>query len=154
METKKRLAHSVVELLNDAPTAGAAQEEFERVFQRREKPEDSATEIEWDVLPFSDDEKPPQLISWRDLPFGQLLLAGISLRDYLLARGAPVMAASFVSQVANVSMSEARRLIQQGAVSVDGESVTKAIFNVKPGSLVKIGRHRFFKIGPPERWVD
>jgi tyrosyl-tRNA synthetase len=38
METKKRLAHSVVALLNDAPTADAAQSEFERVFQRREQP--------------------------------------------------------------------------------------------------------------------
>jgi tyrosyl-tRNA synthetase len=38
METKKRLAHSVVALLNDAPTADAAQAEFERVFQRREQP--------------------------------------------------------------------------------------------------------------------
>jgi tyrosyl-tRNA synthetase len=38
MATKKRLAHSVVALLNDAPTADAAQAEFERVFQRREQP--------------------------------------------------------------------------------------------------------------------
>jgi tyrosyl-tRNA synthetase len=49
METKKRLAHSVVELLNDAETADAAQGEFERVFQRREQPADTAQELAVDL---------------------------------------------------------------------------------------------------------
>ena len=45
METKKRLAHSVVELLNDAATADEAQESFENVFQKRQQPSDTAQEL-------------------------------------------------------------------------------------------------------------
>jgi 16S rRNA U516 pseudouridylate synthase RsuA-like enzyme len=75
-----------------------------------------------------------------------MLVAGMSPQDYLRQKGAPVLIATLVSRFGGVSMSEARRLIDQGAVSIDGEPVTKAIGNVKPGALVKIGRHRFFRV--------
>ena len=151
MAAKKRLARGVVALLYDEAAADAAQAEFERVFQRREEPEE-AQELSWDDLEFSEADKPADNISWRDLPFGTLIVAGMPVRDYLLSRGAPILLATFVSGFGGVSMSEARRLIQQGAVSIDGKPVTKAIGNVKPGSVVRVGRHRFFKIGQPKNW--
>jgi hypothetical protein len=49
-------------------------------------------------------------------------------------------------------MTEARRLMDQGAILVDGIPQKKRIVNVKPGSIVRVGRHRFFKIGQPAHW--
>jgi tyrosyl-tRNA synthetase len=145
MDTKKRLARTIVALLHGDAAAEAAQAEFERVFQQRQQPEESAGMIAWRELAFAD-ERPPEDVPWRDMPFAQLLVAGMSPQDYLRQKGAPVLIATLVSRFGGVSMSEARRLIDQGAVSIDGEPVTKAIGNVKPGALVKIGRHRFFRV--------
>ena len=153
MESKKRLAHAVVALLHDEAAADAAQSEFERVFQRRETPGE-ALDFEWQALPFSEQDKPPELVSWRDLPFGQLLLVGgMGLRDYIATRGAPILLATFVSQSTGCSMSEAQRLIEQGAVAIDDVVEKKGIGNVKPGSVVRVGRHRFFRIGKPDKWT-
>ena len=46
------------------------------------------------------------------------------------------------------SKSEARRLISQGAVSIDGEKIVDVSFMLskKPGSVIKIGKRRFLKI--------
>ena len=49
---------------------------------------------------------------------------------------------------AAASGSEARRLIQQGAVTLDGEKIAdeKAILQVKDGSLLKAGKKKFVKL--------
>ncbi len=48
------------------------------------------------------------------------------------------------------STSEARRLIQEGAVSIDGAKVSdfSAQVEIKPDQYVKVGKHRFYKVGP------
>lgn len=54
-----------------------------------------------------------------------------------------------VKTIANVpSSSEARRLIEAGAVSINNEKVTdlKSQIVMKSGMLVKVGKHKFFKI--------
>jgi tyrosyl-tRNA synthetase len=113
MEAKKRLAREIVALLNSEAAAGAAQAEFERVFQRREAPEESAIEVAWSDMPLAD---------------GQLALP------------------AFVARFARLSMSEARRLIGQGAVQVDGALVSGRTAAVQPGSVIRVGRHHFFRI--------
>lgn len=118
METKKRLARSIVELLNGAESAAAAQAEFERVFQRREEPE-QAIEIRWSDLPFAGESR---------------------------AAPAEISIPQLVSKVAGLSMGESRRLVGQGAIEIDGEKVTANVAAVSPGSLVKAGRHRFIRI--------
>ncbi|MBT3827725.1 tyrosine--tRNA ligase [bacterium] len=47
------------------------------------------------------------------------------------------------------SSSQARRLIESGAVSLDDQKMTdfKAEVTWKPGMLIKVGKHRFYKIG-------
>ncbi len=47
------------------------------------------------------------------------------------------------------SSSDARRLIQDGAVSIDDEKVTdfKAEINWKSGMVIKVGKHRIYKLG-------
>ncbi|MDP2920206.1 MAG: tyrosine--tRNA ligase [Dehalococcoidia bacterium] len=44
------------------------------------------------------------------------------------------------------SKSEINRLIQQGAVSIDGAKIESAIMSYRDGSIVKIGKHRFVKV--------
>jgi tyrosyl-tRNA synthetase len=46
------------------------------------------------------------------------------------------------------SSSEARRLIEAGALSINGEKVTdiKALITVASGMLVKVGKHKFYRI--------
>jgi tyrosyl-tRNA synthetase len=114
MDVKKQLAHSIVALLNDADAADAAQAEFERVFQRREDPEDSA-------------------------------------QDLTVALGpggtAEVDITQLISQAGVVSSrSEARRLLSQGALAIDGDTVSEARVTLKEGSLVRVGRHRFLRV--------
>lgn len=47
-----------------------------------------------------------------------------------------------------VSSSDARRLVQDGAVSIDGVKITdlKASVSLVSGTQIKIGKHKFFKI--------
>ncbi len=44
------------------------------------------------------------------------------------------------------SKSEVNRLIQQGAVSIDGTKVESATVDYKNGNIIKIGKHRFIKV--------
>jgi tyrosyl-tRNA synthetase len=117
MEAKKRLAREIVTLLNGAEAAAGAQAEFERVFQRREEPE-QATEVSWSTLTANDfTNADGELILWK-----------------------------FVADQAGISNSEARRMVTQGGVEVDGERVTAVAVKVGSGSLIKVGRHRFARI--------
>ena len=114
MDTKKRLAHAIVALLNDEAVADAAQAEFERVFQRRQDPADSAQELRLALG-----------------PDGKL----------------EVDITQLVSQPGAVSSrSEARRLLSQGAIAIDGDTVTDAKVELKDGSLIRVGRHRFLRV--------
>jgi tyrosyl-tRNA synthetase len=47
------------------------------------------------------------------------------------------------------SNGEARRLIQQGAVHLDNKKITdpKSLVSVKVGSILRLGKHRFAKVG-------
>jgi tyrosyl-tRNA synthetase len=45
------------------------------------------------------------------------------------------------------STSEARRLISQGAVEIDGRRVTsEGAVSLRVGSIIRVGRHRFLRI--------
>jgi tyrosyl-tRNA synthetase len=111
MDAKKRLAHAIISLLNDATAADAAQAEFERVFQQRQEPEEA-----------------PE--------FRVAMSGGYAVVDVT----------QVISQAGLASRSEARRLVQQGAVSVDGIVLREPAASVNHGSLVRVGRHRFLKL--------
>ena len=53
--------------------------------------------------------------------------------------------AVFLSKVV-ASKSEVRRLVKQGAVSVDGKKIDDASFSLCSGQVIKIGKRRFLKI--------
>jgi len=49
------------------------------------------------------------------------------------------------------SRSEARRLLSQGAIEVDGETVREPQAVVRDGSIVRVGKHRFLRIVDADR---
>ncbi len=112
MAAKKRLAHAIVALLHNEAVGSQAQAEFERVFQRREQPQEA-------------EELPHELDSGRTEADITLLL---SQKGLVSSRG------------------EARRLLAQGAIALDGEPLSTARAVLREGSLLKVGRHRFFRI--------
>jgi len=60
--------------------------------------------------------------------------AGLNLREVLVA-----------AELAK-SRSEAGRLIDQGAVEIDGQRVTEATGGLRDGCIIKVGKHRFARI--------
>ncbi len=113
MDAKKRLAWEIVALLHGQAAADAAQAEFERVFQRRQEPDDAPAF----ALDLGAD--------------GQAMVDITQL----------VVSAGLAS-----SRGEARRLLEQRAISVDGAAVSGRDVIIKDGSLVRVGKHRFLRI--------
>ncbi len=120
MELKKRLGCEIVTQFYDDRQAADALASFERVFQRREAPDDAP------VIPLA-------------------LVGGVAL-----------LSAGRLSGLAErhlnwrISATELKRLIQQGAVEVNGTRAGGLEFPVRAGDLVRIGKHRFFRIEDAE----
>ena len=118
MELKKRLAREIVTRLYDQKAATEADEEFTRVFQKRELPE----------------EIPEYHLHFKALapaiPLGQ-----IDMSRVLVAIGVVE------------TRSEAYRLIRQGAVEIDGKQIDHPITrDLKDVSIIKVGKRRFAKV--------
>ena len=109
---KMWLGREIVTIYHDAEKAQLAQEEFEKVFSRRENP----TEMEEKAV---------------EAPGGK-----VSIVKLVVDAG---MAAS---------NKEAKRLVQQGGVSLDGEKVTElAEVDISGTPVLKVGR-KFAKVRP------
>ncbi|MCH7698634.1 MAG: tyrosine--tRNA ligase [Chloroflexi bacterium] len=133
MDVKKRLARDIVRQFHGDKAAENAEAEFGRVFQQREVATEMAQDVSWGRLPFMD----------------ATLLVGISASDFVTnakQNGVSIKMASLISQELGLSMAEARRLIEQGGVEVDGEQTKSRAPKVKIGSTIRIGKHRFLKI--------
>ncbi|MDP2917155.1 MAG: tyrosine--tRNA ligase [Dehalococcoidia bacterium] len=102
MLLKKRLARELVTQLHDREAAGRAEEQFARIFQKKETPE-----------------------------------------DRLEVRATEIVEALVKAGYAK-SKSEAKRLIEHGAVDVDGKTVTDIHFKLVTGNITKVGKRRFF----------
>ena len=115
MDLKKRLAREIVTQFHGPEAASEALTDFERVFQRRELPE----EISEFVLP----------------------------RETV-----PLGVASLIVQAGLApSRSEAKRLIAQGAVELDGQRVTQDRCEYHEGSVLRVGKRRFVRLRfPPD----
>ncbi len=115
MELKKRLARELVTQLYDQKAASKAEEQFRKVVQKREVPE----ELEERRISFKELRNP-------DGTFGiKRLLTKIGLAK---------------------SSSEANRLIEQGAVSIDGKKISNNIVTIESGSIIKVGKRRFIRV--------
>ena len=111
MELKKRLAGEITRQFHGGEDTRRAEEEFERVVQRGEVPEN----IE-------------------EYPLSVVIEGGVSASEVLIRTSAAK------------SRSEAKRLIVQGAVEVDGRKVSSEDVHLQDGSIIKVGRRRFIRI--------
>lgn len=111
-DIKRRLARTLVETYYDKEAALNAESEFDKIFIKKEIPDDIPT-VEW-----------------------QKTNSEINIVDLLINTNlAP-------------SKSEARRLIQQGGVSIDNEKIADLSFNFKieKDIVIKVGKRRFLKL--------
>ena len=89
-------------------------------------------------------------VPWQDVPISEPVLPGEESAELRRAKGFPVYALALVSTIAGISTSEARRLVEQGQVTIDGVTATPTFVYLKPGALVRLGRDLSFRIGRPE----
>jgi len=121
MEHKKRLAREVVAQFHSESDASEAEAHFVRAFSKGDVSDELATEVPSDRLPLAD---------------------GAASAESFTVK----LPALIADQGAASSASEARRLIQQRAVEIDGEVVIDFVAIVKIGSTLRVGKHRFLRI--------
>jgi len=119
MVLKKRLAHEIVNQFHGTQAADKAEEEFTQVFQRKEPP------------------KEIQIIELRET-------TGISSKLGTEIQGD---VASLLLEAGLVkSRSQARRLLVQGAIEIDGEKASSNLVTLKDGSIIRAGKRGFLKV--------
>jgi len=118
MVLKKRLALELVTQFYDEEAATEAEKYFEKVVQKKELPE------EIKEIP----------ISFKDLSPQQMETTGVYIPRLLVIIG-------FAK-----SISEANRLISQGAVSINEERILSNSANLKIGSIIKVGKRRIARV--------
>ena len=141
MELKKRLAGDIVIQLHGEKQAQQAEEHFTRVVQKKEVP-DEIPEFAIPLNPIN-----PMLNIALELQASyKEMLKNLNPFDFS-ERGVKLNAANLlvVTNLAK-SRSEANRLIEQGAVSIDGEKISGNVATVKSGSIIKVGKRRFAKV--------
>ncbi|KJS16104.1 MAG: tyrosyl-tRNA synthetase [Peptococcaceae bacterium BRH_c4b] len=114
-DIKMRLAREIVVFYHNQEAALAAEEEFKRIFQQHELP----------------DEIPVFTVTLALMEEGRVWLPKLLQLSGLAS-----------------STSEARRLLQQGAVKVDGEKFDDPGANllVKDGMIIRAGKRKFVKL--------
>ena len=125
-QAKKRLAREIIAAYHSAAAAQEADDEFERVHGGSRG---SHVETPADT---------PDVVIPADLVAG----------DGSVRVLAVVTAVGFAK-----TNSEAKRLIQEGGVSIDGRRVTEIgeTIAVSPGTVLKVGKNRFARLFPPQR---
>ncbi len=127
MVSKKRLAGEIVEQFHGGVAAREAGAAFERVVQGREVP----------------DDVPVMSTSEIALRLG----TPIDPNSSLTLPAADVISATGLAG----SRSEAKRLVSQGAVEVDGQKVTGETLVIREGIVIKVGKRRWVKIVNDDR---
>ncbi len=122
MDHKMRLAREIVAQFHSDAAAAEAEEGFVRTFRKRELPQE-AIEVPLGALP-----KAKMSPSAR--------AAGIQSYDL----GSAIYKYGLAS-----SISEARRLIKQGAVEINGRKIASNLNPLEPGSVIRVGMHRFLR---------
>ena len=119
MEVKKRLAYELVAQFHSIPAAIEAEQYFTKVHQKREVPE-KIREVE--------------------------LRDSVKLEDTVeveVERNIPRLL--FDARLVK-SLSEARRLLAQGAIEVNGRKVSSNLVKLVDGDIIKVGKRDFLRI--------
>jgi len=140
MELKKLLARELITQLHDQKAATEAEEHFVKVIQQRELPK------EIPEFRFSFNEIATLMAdSAIDARKTSMKITGVDDRD---------VSRIIVKTGQAKSRSEASRLIEQGAVSIDGEKVTSNVAPVKNGSIIKVGKRRIARVINTDREAE
>ena len=135
MELKKRLGREIVTQFYDQKVTDEAEEHFSRVIQKKEMPE----EIPEYRFSFRQFENTGGALAYRNL--------GIKLAEHVKSNSVFLDISAVLSHIGLVkSRSEASRLVEQGAVSINGDRIPINIAPVRSGSIIKVGKRRFAKV--------
>lgn len=120
MELKKELGERLVDMYHEAGSGKAAREEFERMFSKKELPNDM-----------------PEM-------------TGSRLRELEIDPKSIYLVHLIARTNLSKSNSEARKLIQSNSVSLDGEKVTDVDyeFSLDREIVLKVGKRRFLRLIP------
>ncbi len=150
MVVKKQLARELVTQFHGPRAALEGEADFERVFQRRETPEEipifpvSFQQLEAEALAQTSEAVP---LSDRERIGSTMMLETTVIIGGQELPGLIVPAAFILPRVGLAkSGSEAKRLLAQGAVEVDGEKLTGNLIAVYNGVIIKVGKRRFVRI--------
>jgi tyrosyl-tRNA synthetase len=119
MALKKRLAADIVTQFHSRDEARKADERFAREVQKKELPADMPERKVKMAIKATDQKKGMVTVS----------VPALLVETNLVA-----------------STGEAKRLIAQGAVEIDGERVTENDWNAASGAVLKVGKRRFCRI--------
>ena len=123
MDLKKRLAREIVTQFHDGQAAIQAESHFVNTYQRGDAPEDAQN---------------ISLSKWASQLGGEASPADDGITLAIL----PII----VGEGLVKSTAEAKRLLSQGAIHVDGERLIADEASLVVGSLIRIGRHRFARM--------
>ena len=123
MDLKKRLAREIVTQFHDGQAATQAESHFVNTYQRGDAPEDAQN---------------ISLSKWASQLGGEASPADDGITLAIL----PII----VGEGLVKSTAEAKRLLSQGAIHVDGERLIADEASLVVGSLIRIGRHRFARM--------
>jgi tyrosyl-tRNA synthetase len=121
MDLKKRLGHIIVSEFHDRGAADDAQGYFESVVQGRSIPDDALTVTGSQI---------------------SNALSRAASGEGLVANLPALLTAAGLAK----SAGEAKRLIAQGSVDVDGERAAGLTHGVKEGSILKVGKRRWARL--------
>ena len=137
MDLKKQLSLNITSQFHGSDKALRAQSNFEKVFQRRLMPDDMPE------MGFQVEGSGDQL---------RILFVGLdgTSDKTKLARVSEHMEVSIFDLLLNTglvsSVSEAKRLVGQGAVEINDCKITKGVIPVHDGLIIKVGRRRFLRL--------
>jgi tyrosyl-tRNA synthetase len=135
MLLKKRLAREIVEQFHGPKAAQEAEAYFERVFQRRVVPE----------------EIPDYPLSFNALR-AQAVLSNVGCVLPSPATIADIVDLLVATKLTK-SRGEAKRLLAQGGVEIDGQRVMGNIVEIHHGSVIRLGKRRFVKIVDADKGI-
>ena len=148
MQVKKRLARDIVRQFHGEAAADEAAAEFERRHQAGQAPSEPSADERMAAQVRDLFSQPGGVLKVRDLPDGtkELLVPFDQAPGPDLPPLSKILAASGLA----ASVSEARRLIGQGAVSINGQKLSGEhdYFDTefRDGSVIRVGKHRFLRI--------
>ncbi|MBC8273843.1 MAG: tyrosine--tRNA ligase [Chloroflexi bacterium] len=147
MVVKKRLAYEIVAQFHGVQAAQDAEKHFATVFQKHKPPTQilGPSGISSEEAVGTPTVAPVATVGLS----GTLFSSGALTAVHVVTVGlSGVLTAELTKARLTQSRSEARRLLAQGAIDIDGKTVTEDIdvATIRSGSIIKVGKRRFAKI--------